>query len=152
MRSLAPRLLRSMALPLLYLVLAPVAAPAQEALVALCDETNPKQLCLNDGRFAVTASWATTDGASGTGNAVKLTDDSGYFWFFDASNIEVVTKVLNGCANNNAYWVFAAGLTNVEVRLTVTDLARQTSFTRDNPQGTPFVPIQETTAFPTSCP
>ncbi len=37
-------------------------------------------------------------------------------------NVEVVVKVLNGCSPPfNHYWVFASGLTNVAVELTVTD-------------------------------
>ncbi len=113
---------------------------------------NPKQLCLNGGRFSVTAGWEKPDGTSGTGDGVALTGDSGYFWFFDEANIEVVIKVLNGCGITNAYWVFAAGLTNVNVRLTVTDSETGAVYIKDNPQGTAFVPIQDTGAFPASCP
>ena len=109
-------------------------------------------LCLNGGRFQVTANWTRGDGSSGTGSAVSLTDDSGYFWFFDPSNIEMVVKVLNGCAINNAYWVFAAGLTNVQVNWLVTDLQKGIDYPQVNPQGTAFVPVQATDAFPTSCP
>ncbi len=109
-------------------------------------------LCLSGGRFAVSTHWTKTDGTSGDGTGVALTGDSGYFWFFDASNIEVVTKVLNGCALTNAYWVFAAGLTNVEVTLTVVDGQTGITYTKTNAQGTAYAPIQDTQAFPTSCP
>jgi plastocyanin len=109
-------------------------------------------LCLNGGRFAATAHWTKTDGTEGDGNAIPLTDDSGYFWFFDPTNIEAVTKVLNGCALDNAYWVFAAGLTNVQVHLTVTDTQTGAAYVRDNAQGSAFQPVQDTQAFPTSCP
>lgn len=109
-------------------------------------------LCLNGGRFSATAHWTKPDGSSGDGNAVPLTDDSGYFWFFDSANIEAVTKVLNGCALDHAYWVFAAGLTNVAVHLTVTDTQTGAVYTKDNAQGSAFAPIQATAAFPTSCP
>jgi plastocyanin len=109
-------------------------------------------LCLNAGRFAVTAHWTKPDGTQGDGTGVPLTDDSGYFWFFDPTNIEAISKVLNGCTITNAYWVFAAGLTNVAVHLTVTDMTTGAVFTQDNPQGAAFTPIQDTTAFPTSCP
>ena len=78
-------------------------------------------LCLNGGRFAVTAHWTKTDGSNGDGTVVGLTDDSGYFWFFDSANIEVTVKVLDACAINGAHWVFAAGLTNVQVDLKVVD-------------------------------
>jgi plastocyanin len=109
-------------------------------------------LCLNGGRFSATAHWTKTDGTQGDGNAIPLTDDSGYFWFFDATNIEAVTKVLNGCAIDNAYWVFAAGLTNVQVHLTVTDTQTGAAYVRDNTQGAAFQPLQDTHAFPISCP
>jgi hypothetical protein len=109
-------------------------------------------LCLNGGRFQVNANFTTSTGQSGVATAVALTDDSGYFWFFDSTNTEMVVKVLNGCAIDNAYWVFAAGLTNVQVNWQVLDTQTGVAFTQVNPQGTAFPPIQATTAFPTSCP
>ena len=62
-------------------------------------------LYLGGGRFRVTADWQTST-ASGSGTAVTLTPDSGYFWFFDPGNVEVVVKVLNGCGVNSRYWLF----------------------------------------------
>jgi PKD domain len=108
-------------------------------------------LCLNSGRFETTISWEKTDGSSGSGTAVPLTADSGYFWFFDDSNIEAVVKVLNGCSLGGDYWVFAAGLTNVKATLSVRDTHNGTLKQYVNPQGTPFAPIQDTGAFAT-CP
>jgi hypothetical protein len=113
---------------------------------------NATTLCFGGARFMVQMEWTRPDNTSGAGNAVSLTDDSGYFWFFDATNIEAVIKVLNGCAINNAYWVFTAGLTNVEVLTTVTDTKTGIVYTNTNPQGTAFVPVQATNAFPSSCP
>ena len=113
---------------------------------------NTTTLCMNGGRFAVSAHWTKPDNTSGDGTGVPLTDDSGYFWFFDSTNIETTVKVLNGCAIDNAYWVFAAGLTNVEVLLTVVDTKTGVQYTKTNPQGTAFAPIQDTGAFKTSCP
>jgi hypothetical protein len=107
-------------------------------------------LCLNNGRFRVTADWQTTS-ASGSGTAVSLLSDTGYFWFFNSSNVEVVIKVLNGCGVNNNYWVFAGGLTNVQVMLTVTDTQTGSVRTYTNPINTAFLPIQDTGAFAT-CP
>lgn len=105
-------------------------------------------LCLGNGRFKVTATWQTTT-ASGTAQGVTLTGDSGYFWFFDPGNVEVTVKVLNGCGVNNRYWVFAAGLTNVAVTLTVTDTAAGQTRTYTNPQGRTFRSILDTAAFDT---
>jgi streptogramin lyase len=110
-------------------------------------------LCLNNGRFSVAASFqATPTDPVSMATAVTLTGDSGYFWFFVPSNIEMAVKVLNGCSVNNAYWVFAAGLTNVQVNWQVVDTTNNVTYTQVNQQGTAFAPIQATNAFPTSCP
>jgi PKD repeat protein len=115
-------------------------------------QSNTNTLCLQGNRFSVTAAYRTNAGATGFGQAIVLTADSGYFYFFDPNNVEVVTKVLNACVNPfNSYWVFAAGLTNVEVTLTVTDTSNGTVKAYHNPLGTPFQPIQDTSAFAT-CP
>ena len=112
---------------------------------------NATTLCLNNGRFRVTATFATNAGQSGNGMAVPETTDTGMFWFFSANNIEMILKVVNGCVLNSRYWVFAGGLTNVAVTMTVTDTANGTVRTYANPQGTAFAPIQDTDAFAT-CP
>jgi hypothetical protein len=113
-------------------------------------QTDPNTLCLLNGQYSVTASWVNTTGGSGNGTAIALTGDTGYFWFFDATNVECVVKVLDGCAIDNARWVFASGLTNVQVTLTVTDTVGGTVKTYTNPQGVAFAPIQDTAALP--CP
>jgi hypothetical protein len=109
-------------------------------------------LCLNSGRFAVRAAWRTAQGATGEAQGVALTADTGYFWFFSAANVEVVIKVLDGCAVNDRYWVFAGGLTDVETEIVVEDSV--TGFTRrfTNPQGKAFQPIQDTAALPVCVP
>jgi photosystem II stability/assembly factor-like uncharacterized protein len=112
---------------------------------------NATTLCLNNSRYRVRAQWVTSDGAIGTGQVVPLTADTGAFWFFGSSNLEVVVKVLNGCGLNARYWTFAGGLTDVNVILTVTDTQTGTVQTYVNPQGRPFEPIQDTDAFAT-CP
>jgi PKD repeat protein len=123
-----------------------VAAGGQSACVA-----DPSTLCLSGGRYQVTAQWEKSDGTFGFGNAVPLTADSGYFWFFDPSNIEMVAKILNACGINGNFWVFGAGLTNVKVTLFVVDTATGVSETYVNALNTAFAPIQDTAAFPT-CP
>jgi hypothetical protein len=111
----------------------------------------PTTLCLNGGRFRVTVFYATAVGANGPGMGVSLTGDSGYFWFFDAANIELVVKVLDACTlASQHFWVFAGGLTDVGVTLIVEDTQSGASQTYNNPIGTPFAPLQDTQAF--SCP
>jgi len=108
-------------------------------------------MCLNNNRFRVSATFLTSGGQSGNAQVVKLTDDTGYLWFFSSTNVEAVVKVLNACSLNNRYWVFAGGLTNVRTVITVTDTQTGTTKPYTNPQNTPFQPIQDTSAFAT-CP
>jgi hypothetical protein len=108
-------------------------------------------LLLNNSRFQVDVKWTTADGATGQGQAVPLTGDTGYFWFFSSGNVELIIKVLNGCGLNQRYWVFAGGLTNVHTQITVRDTRTGVVKTYDNPLGKAFQPIQDTGAF-ASCP
>ena len=85
------------------------------------------------------------------GTPIPLTTDTGYFWFFGPSNVEVVIKVLAACPINRHFWVYAGGLTDVKVDLTLTDYETNTIKTYSNPLGKPFQPIQDTNAFAT-CP
>src|SRR6185295_9864511 len=73
-------------------------------------------LCLNNGRFKVEATFQAPGQPTGTAKVVKLTDETGYLWFFSSGNVEVVGKVLNACVPlYNHYWFYAAGLTDVRV-------------------------------------
>ena len=119
-----------------------------EAPITTACVENSTTMCLVNGRFAVSASWQTHD-ASGQGTAVRLTTDTGYFWFFGANNVEAVIKVLDACGFSSRYWVFAGGLTNVRVVLTVRDSKTGSVKTYTNPIDTAFQPIQDTSAFAT---
>jgi len=77
-------------------------------------------LCLNGQRFKATAVWQ-MGGANGDGRAYPITDNTGAFWFFDPTNLELVVKVLDGRSVNGKWWVFYGSLTNVEFTLTVMD-------------------------------
>jgi ELWxxDGT repeat protein len=79
------------------------------------------RLCLNGGRFAVEVSWKDFSNRTGVGTAVNLTPDTGYFWFFNAENVELMVKVLDGRPITGKFWVFYGALSNVEYTLTVTD-------------------------------
>ncbi len=82
---------------------------------------SPSRLCVLEGRFAVEASWTDFAGASGTAFARSLTSDTGYFWFFSESNVEIVAKLVDGSALNQHFWFYYGALSNVEYTLTVTD-------------------------------
>ena len=115
-------------------------------------------LCLDDvagdGRFQVRTTFNTTQGGgqSGFGTPVPLSTlgvgRGGLLWFFSASTPEVLVKVINGCALNNRYWVFASAGTNVGVSMTVTDTVAHTSKTYTNPDLQAWAPVQDTAAFP----
>jgi len=108
-------------------------------------------LCLRGNRFRVTADWVTGLGTSGQGFAVKLTDDTGYFWFFDPANVEAVVKVLDGCVVNQRYWVYSGGLTDLGITLTVTDSQTGAEAVYQNVLGAPFVTIADVNALD-ACP
>jgi hypothetical protein len=120
----------------------PRASTAEAACTA-----NATTLCLNNSRFKVQVQWAAGDGSAGSGQAVSLTGDTGYFWFFSSNNVEMVLKAVDGCTFNSNFWVFAGGLTNVNVVTTVTDTQTGTVRTYVNPQNVAFQPLQDTSAF-----
>jgi ELWxxDGT repeat protein len=107
---------------------------------------SPARLCLNGGRFKVEASWKDFNNRTGQGTAVAITGDTGYFWFFNANNIEAVLKVLDGTSLNGHFWVFYGALSNVEYTLTVTDTTNGKVKTYRNPQGQ-FASVADTSAF-----
>jgi hypothetical protein len=107
----------------------------------------PTAMCLH-GRFRVEASWETAD-AHGTAGVVKLSEESGYLWFFDPSNVEVGVKMIDACTYNQRWWVFASGTTDVRVVLTVTDTLRGPQVSYVSPRGKPFAPVLDTGALAT---
>ncbi len=79
----------------------------------------PQALCLLDGRFRVEVSWINQyNGEAGAGRAVPATDSTGFFYFYDASNYELIVKVLDF---GDVVKVFYGQLTDLGFTLTVTD-------------------------------
>jgi hypothetical protein len=113
------------------------------------DAPPPEPLVLGAGRFEVTAVWTTPGGSSAYGKPVPLTADTGWFWFFRDTNVEVVVKVLDACAISGRYWVFAGGLTDVGVELVVRDTEAGVETRYETAPGEPFPPIQDTAALAT---
>jgi hypothetical protein len=54
--------------------------------------------------------------------AVQLSDESGYFWFYDSANMEVTVKLLDGRGVNGHYWLFAASMTDQPFTIQLLDL------------------------------
>lgn len=86
------------------------------------------------GRFQVEVSFIDPrNGSSGQGRAVLLTDDTGVFWFFSPSNLELMVKVLDGGPVNGHFWVFYGALSDVDYTIKVTDTATGAQRTYHNP-------------------
>ncbi len=118
--------------------------------------------CLNvggPGRFRVDADWI--DFVNGQPREARverigkvpetLSDPAGAFvnLSFPPTNLELVVKVLDGCdvAGSRNFWVFAAGTTDVELTLTVTDTETGATKQYFNPLGQAFADVGDTTAF-----
>ena len=125
---------------------APVAFAAAPASAAATCTPGATAVCLQGGRFRLAATWRDFQGHTGSGQAVQLTPDTGYLWFFDPANVEVVAKVLDGRPTNGKFWVFYGALSNVEYTLTVTDTATGRVRQYHNPAGT-FASRGDTAAF-----
>jgi hypothetical protein len=90
------------------------------------------QLCLG-GRFRVGVQFTDPrNGQTSAGTPVPITGDTGAFWFFDPSNLELVIKVLDGRAVNGHFWVFYGALSDVGYTITVTDTVTGSSRTYHN--------------------
>jgi hypothetical protein len=107
----------------------------------------PERLCLGEGRFELEVDWRDATGRTGRGRVVRLTEDTGAFWFFDDENIELVVKVLDGRDLNDHFWVFYGALSNVEFTLTVRDVLSGASKIYVNPQGR-FASVGDVEALP----
>lgn len=106
-------------------------------------------LDLRDGRFHVTAQWETTGHAPGVGQGVALTAEAGYFWFFAPTNVELTVKILDACDAFHRFWVFAAGMTDTAVTLTVEDRWSGRVRTYQRAGGALFAPLADTASFDT---
>jgi hypothetical protein len=109
-----------------------LAGPGGALMAESCGPT-ATLLCLGNNRFQAEVAWTVPGLGSGAGQAVPLTGDTGSFWFFSSSNVELVVKVLDGRAVNRHFWVFYGGLSDVEYTLTVTDMATGARETYTNP-------------------
>jgi streptogramin lyase len=129
-------------------ILSATGAGCRPSATTLCIDDRP-----GDGRWQLTATYATAQGGgrSGNGEAIALTtlgiSEGGLLWFFDASNPEMLVKVINACALNQHFWVFYAATTNVGFKLNVLDTKTGSAKSFSNTDGVAAAPIQATAAF-----
>ena len=117
-------------------------------------------LCIDripgDKRFKIQVSYATSQGGgqSGSGSAIPLSSlgvtEGGLFWFFGATNPEMLIKIIDGCSLTSHFWVFYAATTNVGFIVTVTDTVALDQAVYTNQDLQAAVPVQDTSALP--CP
>jgi nitrogen regulatory protein PII-like uncharacterized protein len=127
---------------------APAISTSAEASAApaVCT-ANAQTLCLNASRFQIRVDWAVpSQNRSGTGTAVPVTGDTGYFWFFSSANVELVIKVLDARGVNQHYWVFYGALSSVQYTITVTDTVTGAIKVYRNASGT-LASVADTSAF-----
>jgi hypothetical protein len=81
------------------------AQPAgMEAAAAVC-RPGPNTLCLQKGRFQVTADWQNPgNGQGGQAGAAPMSPLTGAFYFGDASNLELMVKILDQGGRIDFFW------------------------------------------------
>ena len=124
----------------------PNQARAEAAETASCGDDDT--LCLLGDRFQVQVDWAvegTTD--HGVGRKVTGSDQTGYFWFFDQANIELVVKMIDATSIGGGFWLFYGSLSDVQYTLEVTDTVAQETMPYVNMQGDQCGEF-DTSAFP----
>lgn len=123
-----------------------------DAELTSCESQGQTVLCLA-GRFAARVGWRNASGDTGTARAVPdaASADSGVLWFFAAENWEMLVKIVDGCAANGHFWVFAVTTTDVEYTLQVTDTESGEAASYFNPLGRAAPAITDVEAFAT-CP
>ncbi len=126
----------------------PAAASAKaETGAGFCQQSSAFSLCLG-GRFQVDTVFDAPGFPEHIAFSRPITADTGAFHFFSPANLELVVKVLDACDSQlPGHWVFASGLTDLPVRLFVTDLATGRFQTYRSGPG-PFAPIIDLGSFP----
>jgi Trypsin-like peptidase domain len=125
--------------------------PCVPSANTLCIDDQP-----GDKRFQIQATVNTAEGGGVHGPASDIPlsglgiSQGGIFWFFGATNPEMLIKVINGCGLGGHYWIFFAALTNVGFSVTVTDTLTGHFKTYTNPDSTTAAPVQDTSALPCS--
>ena len=146
-----------------YPLLEPFLHPAVTACNACTVDANTA--CVLNNRFKVTLRWRNAFAnpvTTGIGTSIRYAENTPevnptfgplsetvYFSMFPFApkRVETVVKVFKGVGINDKYWVFAAGLTNNEYWVTVTDTQTCKTWDRYNPHGQ-FGNLVDFEAFP----
>ena len=114
----------------------------------VADGSADRTLYLGEGdRFRVDATFTDFAGKAGVAKIFHTTSETGQFWFFSPSNIELLVKIIDGTDVNDAFWVFHGATSNVQYTVTVTDTVDDVQKVYSNPLGT-FGSAGDIEAFP----
>ena len=115
----------------------PCCSPCRQRIEPTPATAIVEALCLGGGRFEVRVDWQNPriegDAGRGLPRADVSTDETGFFWFFDARNVELAVKLLDGTAINGHHWFYWGGLSDVEYQIEVTDTLTGNRATYSNP-------------------
>lgn len=107
-----------------YPLLAPYIGTSGPACIRDADTA-----CLLNGKFKVEVEWETATN-TGTGKVMYFggeraeSDESAFFWFFNASNFEMGVKMVDACVDPfQRYWAFVSGLTSQRYVVRVTKMS-----------------------------
>lgn len=146
----------------------PLSTPTGNTAAIVVTEVNLSTSCIasdtvmcldnntGDQRFKATATFHTSQGGGSSGNGQEIplsslgVNHGGLLWFFNASNPEMLIKVINGCPVNSRFWVFISAGTNVGFDVTIVDTNNNHTVVYHNPDLTAAVPVQDVNAL--ACP
>jgi len=106
--------------PGLYQVALNVAGQQATASFTVSDPV--QGLMLQGSRFQVRVLKGAVAQSAVPAPAVQISDESGYFWFFESGNMEVTVKLLDGRPVNGHYWLFTASMTGEPFTIQLLDL------------------------------
>jgi len=138
----------------LLLAAAILLGPAPCARAASCVPSST-DLCLLEGRFTARMSWNDGSGEKQAFVAQPRTDGddsaAGLFFYYveDASNWEILVKMIDGCRTNEHFWVLVAGATGFGWTLEITDEATGVVRTFTHPLDGQASGIEDFEAFAT---
>ena len=113
------------------------------------DCTPTDVVAVMQGNYEIRMCFETPSGTSTDASNYHLeSDTSGLLYFFDRDNVEVLVKVLDGCAINGHRWVFIAPVTDLAFNLTITERSTGRSFEHRNPKSRTARTRSDTAAFP----
>ena len=123
----------------------------------LPEDVDPYSYCLPvrtalrlEGGYDVGVCYENSQGRIRHGRDWGLESEStGLLYFFDRDNVEILLKVLDGCAINGHRWVFVAPVTNLAFNLHVRD-DKGRVWVHRNARGNAAQPWSDTRAFPCS--